>query len=131
MAHQDPHVGRADTTRRRFLTGVSAVAAIGVLSESSGASADAREAKITVPDFVEISVDVGEVILGARVIGSGSGETIVILPSLARGALDFDPLARRLAVAGYRVISIDPRGIGGSWAPSSALAAHHASDLCR
>jgi len=78
-----------------------------------------REAKRTLPDFVVSPIDVGEVILGARAIGSG--ETIVILPSLARGALDFDPLALRLAVAGYRVISIDPRGIGGSWAPPSAL----------
>ena len=119
MAHQDRHSGRADPTRRRFLTGVSAVAAIGVLGEPPGASADVREAKRTVPDFVDMPIDVGDVILGARVIGSG--ETIVIVPSLARGALDFDPLARRLAVAGYRVISIDPRGIGGSWAPSSAL----------
>ena len=117
MAHQDRHVTCANTTRRRFLTGVSAVAAIGVLGESSGASANVRDAKVTTSDFVDSPIDVGEVILGARVIGSG--ETIVIVPSLARGALDFDPLARRLAVAGYRVISIDPRGIGGSWAPSS------------
>ena len=64
------------------------------------------------PDFVDIPINVGEVILGARM--TGSGETIVILPSLARGALDFDPLARLLAVAGYRVISIEPRGIGGA-----------------
>ncbi len=119
MAYQDLLVERADTTRRRFLTGVSAVAAIGVLGEPPGASAHAREAKLIVPDFVDIPINVGEVILGARM--TGSGETIVILPSLARGALDFDPLARLLAVAGYRVISIEPRGIGGSWAPLSAL----------
>ncbi len=73
----------------------------------------------SVLQFVDTPVNVGEVILGTRTVGSG--ETIVILPSLARGALDFDPLARLLAVAGYRAIAIDPRGIGRSWAPLSAL----------
>lgn len=44
----------------------------------------------------------------------GSGPSVVMLPSLGRGASDFDDLAGRLAVAGYRVLCPEPRGIGGS-----------------
>ncbi len=115
-----PRVARSVTTRRRFLAGVSAAAAAGLVGEPAIASARAAQAsKSRTLEFIDTPVNVGDVILGARSIGSG--EAIVILPSLARGALDFDPLARLLAAAGYRVISIDPRGIGRSWASSSAL----------
>ncbi|MEE2769422.1 MAG: alpha/beta hydrolase [Actinomycetota bacterium] len=44
----------------------------------------------------------------------GSGLSVVMIPSLGRGASDFDDLAGRLAVAGYRVLCPEPRGIGGS-----------------
>ncbi len=71
------------------------------------------------PRFRDVVVKAGEVILAVRTIGKG--EPIVIHPSLARGARDFDPLALRLSESGYRVISFDPRGIGQSWAPTSAL----------
>jgi pimeloyl-ACP methyl ester carboxylesterase len=119
MREQDQPIVQGDSTRRRFLTGASAVAAIGLLAEPPGSLARAANAKEVAHDYVDIPVNVGDVILGART--TGSGETIVILPSLARGALDFDPLARLLAVGGYRVISIDPRGIGGSWTSVSVL----------
>jgi pimeloyl-ACP methyl ester carboxylesterase len=48
----------------------------------------------------------------------GDGAPIVLLPSLGRGANDFDVIAARLAAAGYRVLRPQPRGIGesrGSW----------------
>ena len=105
-------------TRRRFLANASAATAAGVLAGPVSASAGQRAAEPP-PQFTDTPISTGDVILGARSIGSG--EPIVIHPSLARGALDFDPLARLLAAGGYRVISIDPRGIGQSWAPSSAL----------
>ncbi len=105
-------------TRRHFLASASAATAAGVLAGPVSASARQRPAKPAL-QFTDTAISAGDVILGARSIGSG--EPIVIHPSLARGALDFDPLARQLAVGGYRVISIDPRGIGQSWAPSSAL----------
>jgi pimeloyl-ACP methyl ester carboxylesterase len=37
-----------------------------------------------------------------------------MLPSLGRGGRDFDDLAQRLVDAGYRAITVDPRGIGDS-----------------
>ena len=45
---------------------------------------------------------------------SGDGPPVVLIPSLGRGATDFDDLAGRLAAAGYRAIAPEPRGIGGS-----------------
>jgi pimeloyl-ACP methyl ester carboxylesterase len=44
----------------------------------------------------------------------GEGEPVLMIPSLGRGADDFDDLARRLARAGYHAIHPEPRGIGGS-----------------
>jgi pimeloyl-ACP methyl ester carboxylesterase len=53
-----------------------------------------------------------------EVLTQGEGPTIVLLPSLGRGATDFDPIAKHLADAGFRVLRPQPRGIGqsiGSW----------------
>ena len=44
----------------------------------------------------------------------GDGPSVVLLPSLGRGASDFDDLASRLVAAGYRAVRPEPRGIGGS-----------------
>ncbi len=44
----------------------------------------------------------------------GEGPPVVMVPSLGRGASDFDDLARRLARAGYHAIHPEPRGVGGS-----------------
>ena len=61
------------------------------------------------------------VIANASTCGSRSwrkaserGRVIVLLPSLGRGASDFEPIAERLAGAGYRVLRPQPRGIGHS-----------------
>jgi pimeloyl-ACP methyl ester carboxylesterase len=53
-----------------------------------------------------------------EVLTQGHGPPIMLLPSLGRGASDFDPIAERLAKAGFRVLRPQPRGIGrstGSW----------------
>ena len=50
--------------------------------------------------------------------GDGQGRVIVLLPSLGRGAADFEPIAERLAGAGYRVLRPQPRGIGQSSGPA-------------
>jgi pimeloyl-ACP methyl ester carboxylesterase len=49
-----------------------------------------------------------------EVLAEGHGPGIVLLPSLGRGAADFDPIAGRLAGADFRVLRPQPRGIGGS-----------------
>ena len=52
-----------------------------------------------------------------EVLTQGAGPAIVLLPSLGRGAEDFDLIARRLADAGFRVLRPQPRGIGKSTGP--------------
>jgi pimeloyl-ACP methyl ester carboxylesterase len=52
-----------------------------------------------------------------EVFTQGAGPAIVLLPSLGRGAADFDPIAASLADAGFRVLRPQPRGIGRSTGP--------------
>jgi pimeloyl-ACP methyl ester carboxylesterase len=52
-----------------------------------------------------------------EVLAQGSGPPVVLLPSLGRGASDFDLIATRIASAGYRVLRPQPRGIGASTSP--------------
>ncbi|WP_457947481.1 alpha/beta fold hydrolase [Pseudarthrobacter sp. alpha12b] len=54
----------------------------------------------------------------------GAGEPMVILPSLGRGASDYDEVAGLLAAAGHMVIRPQPRGIGGSSGPMLGLNMH-------
>jgi pimeloyl-ACP methyl ester carboxylesterase len=44
----------------------------------------------------------------------GRGPAIVMVPSAGRSTHDFDPLARRLAEAGWWVVLPEPRGVAGS-----------------
>jgi pimeloyl-ACP methyl ester carboxylesterase len=65
-----------------------------------------------------------------EVLAQGRGPTIVLLPSLGRGAADFDPIAVRLAAAGFRVLRPQPRGIGGSRGPMTGIDLHdYAADV--
>jgi pimeloyl-ACP methyl ester carboxylesterase len=65
-----------------------------------------------------------------EVLAQGSGRAIVLLPSLGRGASDFDPIAARLAHAGYRVLRPQPRGIGRSRGPLTGIDLHdYAADI--
>jgi pimeloyl-ACP methyl ester carboxylesterase len=57
-------------------------------------------------------------------LDQGTGPIIVILPSLARGANDYDVVAPFLIEAGYRVIRPQPRGIGKSTGPMDKLTLH-------
>lgn len=63
----------------------------------------------------------------ARIAMRSMGETgpvIVMLPSLGRGASDFDALAYACAKAGWHVILPEPRGIGDSVGPMEKLTLH-------
>jgi pimeloyl-ACP methyl ester carboxylesterase len=65
-----------------------------------------------------------------EVLAQGHGHRIVLLPSLGRGAADFDPIAERLACAGYRVLRPQPRGIGASRGPMAGIDLHdYAADV--
>jgi len=65
-----------------------------------------------------------------EVLAQGSGPLIVLLPSLGRGASDFDRIATRLAQAGFRVLRPQPRGIGQSHGPLTGIDLHdYAGDV--
>ena len=77
----------------------------------------------------ELTMDYATTVVSApsasiRVRTAGSGPGLLLLPGLGRPAEDLDPLARLLAVAGYRVIQPDPRGSGGSTGPLEGLTLH-------
>jgi pimeloyl-ACP methyl ester carboxylesterase len=58
------------------------------------------------------------------VIAEGRGPLIVLLPSLGRDSEEFDPVAARLAAAGFRVLRPQPRGYGRSVGPMENLSLH-------
>ena len=65
-----------------------------------------------------------------EILSQGAGPLIVLLPSLGRGAEDFDAIAERLAAAGFRVLRPQPRGIGQSKGPMSGIDLHdYANDV--
>ncbi len=59
---------------------------------------------------------------------TGDGPPVVLLPSLGRGAADFDDLAHRLAGAGYRAVAPEPRGTGRSTGPLDGLTMEDLAD---
>ena len=65
-----------------------------------------------------------------EVLVQADGPPIVLLPSLGRGASDFDPIAERLGQAGFRVLRPQPRGIGASRGPMTGIDLHdYAADV--
>ena len=59
-----------------------------------------------------------------EVFARGTGPRVVMLPSLGRGATDFDDIAGRVSAAGYRVVLPQPRGIGASCGPLNGITLH-------
>ena len=59
-----------------------------------------------------------------EVIAEGRGPVIVMLPSLGRDSEEFDPTAKRIAAAGFRVLRPQPRGYGRSTGPMEKLTLH-------
>ena len=67
------------------------------------------------PTIVTVPVAAGPATIVARTCGAGVA--VLMNPSWARGASDFDDLMRAVAAAGFRAIAISPRGIEGSEGP--------------
>ncbi|CAJ0685914.1 alpha/beta hydrolase [Ralstonia wenshanensis] len=84
-------------------------------------SACATSAQIT-SDLQRTLVRHGDVQI--ETLSQGRGPTVVILPSLGRGAEDYDEVARLLAADGLRVLRPQPRGIGQSKGPMANLDMH-------
>ena len=58
----------------------------------------------------------------------GSGQAVILLPSLGRGPGDFDLLASLLAKRAMKVIRPSPRGLGESQGPSGPITLHDFAD---
>jgi pimeloyl-ACP methyl ester carboxylesterase len=74
-----------------------------------------------------LAVARGEVTIEVLVDGDGldgDGPPVVLLPSLGRGAGDFDAIAARLAAAEFKVLRPQPRGIGASRGPLAGMDLH-------
>jgi len=63
-----------------------------------------------------------------EVIAEGRGPLVVLLPSLGRDSEEFDPVAERIAAAGFRVLRPQPRGFERSKGPMENITLH---DLAR
>src|SRR6516164_4788771 len=59
-----------------------------------------------------------------EVIAEGRGPLLVLLPSLGRDSEEFDPVAERVAAAGFRVLRPQPRGYGRSAGPMEKITLH-------
>ena len=66
------------------------------------------------PQIAMVATDDGSIEVHIR----GEGPLVVMLPSMGRGAADFDRLAADVAAAGYRVACPEPRGLGASAVPN-------------
>lgn len=66
---------------------------------------------------VHIDTDDGSIEVRVR----GAGPSVILLPSLGRGASDFDEITSLMAGYGVRTICPQPRGIGGSALPGRSF----------
>lgn len=64
-----------------------------------------------------------------EVLLRGAGPLVMLVPSLGRGAKDFDELAIRLAQAGFTSAALNPRGIGQSDGPDALNMSDYARDV--
>lgn len=72
----------------------------------------------------------GEATIEYRVSGRAGGAVVVLFPSFARSAADFNELVLALAGAGYRSFAVQPRGIEGSTLPAGDFTYHtYAADI--
>jgi pimeloyl-ACP methyl ester carboxylesterase len=63
-----------------------------------------------------------------EVFVQGRGPMVVLLPSLGRGAEDFEPMAAVFEAEGFRVVRPQPRGIGGYTSPHAYADLHDCSN---
>jgi pimeloyl-ACP methyl ester carboxylesterase len=126
------HGARADRNRSGLsardrisdaLTGMSALVKFGtffVLATVAGAGYAHQGA----PERQVLKTTSGQ----TEVIVQGHGPLIVMLPSAARGAADFDEVAKLVADAGFRVLCVEPRGSGRTNGPHLGVSLRDLAD---
>jgi pimeloyl-ACP methyl ester carboxylesterase len=63
-----------------------------------------------------------------EVLVDGAGPLVLMIPSLGRGAEDFNELCRAVVAAGYRVARLQPRGVGHSTGVAERLSMRDLAD---
>jgi pimeloyl-ACP methyl ester carboxylesterase len=63
-----------------------------------------------------------------EVLVDGVGPLVLMIPSLGRGAEDFDELSHAVVAAGYRVARLQPRGVGHSTGVAERLSMRDLAD---
>jgi pimeloyl-ACP methyl ester carboxylesterase len=63
-----------------------------------------------------------------EVLVEGTGPLVLMIPSLGRGADDFETLSRAVVAAGYRVARLQPRGVGRSAGAMESLSMRDLAD---
>jgi pimeloyl-ACP methyl ester carboxylesterase len=63
-----------------------------------------------------------------EVLVDGTGPLVFMIPSLGRGAEDFEQLSQAVVAAGYRVARVQPRGVGRSAGETEALSMRDFAD---
>ena len=119
---RDRHSSRRALSRRKVIGGLGAV--ILAANTTQAFAAPPFERLVVSYQRSAETVDV-EVLL------RGEGPLVVLLPSLGRGADDFEDLTRRLAQAGFRSASVNPRGIGRSRGPGAPSLADYVEDVAQ
>lgn len=99
-------------SRLKLAAGALAVF-VGLLAAKPASTTTTAPAAISVNEIAHL-IDTPRGVVEVIESGPAAGTPVVLLPSLGRGARDFDDLARRLADVGYRVLRPEPRGIGRS-----------------
>lgn len=87
------------------------------------------QAHATTSQLISYKSDVAAHPVVVEVLLRGKGPLVVLLPSLGRGASDFDDLSSRIAAAGFQTAAINPRGIGKSEGPAARSLADYAQDV--
>lgn len=113
-------MNRFSLSRRTALGGLGAAALVPQALQARPTPATARLVRYSDSSGRPVTIEV---------LLSGKGPLIVLLPSLGRGAADFDDLAGRIAAAGYRTAAVNPRGIGRSQGPKAPTFAETAGDV--
>lgn len=99
-------------TLQKYVLGAALTLMMSACATSTQTSADVQR---TLVRHGEVQIET---------LSQGSGPTVVILPSLGRGAEDYEEVARLLAADGLRVLRPQPRGIGQSKGPMANLDMH-------
>lgn len=107
-------------SRRAVMSGIG-LAGLASSMAVLGRHGRAHAEPLTAPQVLTGVVEVEDMCFATREIRGGD-PLVLIHPSLARGAADFDEVAGLIAARGYRVVSFDPRGVGMTRSSAGRLA---------